>query len=348
VSKRAVDVCHIEGCRNSRKADDVAQSEVTPTPDVPDGKSDLADFAALCCTEPHINLLSDPDSLAMQHRVSRIGPLTMSELVVDSDMSLDCGERCGAYRLSVMRSGHVEAVHRGTSFTAGPGSVNVFAPEGHAAGRWSAGSRIIAATIDRHAVEGALADALGRRVSAGQIDFQPTMSTTTAAASCWVNILMMLAEELFRPDSVLMRPLVGMPLVDSLVHGLLLAADHPHRDDVATEPKPVASHAVRTALDIIEAEPQLPLTVSDLAARCHISVRGLQAGFQRHLGMTPMGYLREVRLRRAHQMLQQSDPSLATVASVAYQWGFRNLGRFAAAHSARYGEPPTATLRRSG
>jgi transcriptional regulator GlxA family with amidase domain len=52
-------------------------------------------------------------------------------------------------------------------------------------------------------------------------------------------------------------------------------------------------------------------------------------------------------LRRAHQALLESDPSTATVASVAYRWGFTNLGRFAAAHAARYREPPVKTLRRS-
>jgi AraC-like DNA-binding protein len=46
-----------------------------------------------------------------------------------------------------------------------------------------------------------------------------------------------------------------------------------------------------------------------------------------------------------HIRLQQSDSSTTTVASVAYQWGFTNLGRFAAAHAARYGELPAATLR---
>ncbi len=37
---------------------------------------------------------------------------------------------------------------------------------------------------------------------------------------------------------------------------------------------------------------------------------------------------------------------VAWVRSVAYHWGFTNLGRFAAAHTARYDEPPAATLRR--
>lgn len=57
-------------------------------------------------------------------------------------------------------------------------------------------------------------------------------------------------------------------------------------------------------------------------------------------------YLHEVRLRGVHQSLLESDPSTVTVASVACHGGFANLGRFAAAHNARYGEPPLKTLRR--
>jgi transcriptional regulator GlxA family with amidase domain len=96
----------------------------------------------------------------------------------------------------------------------------------------------------------------------------------------------------------------------------------------------------------MEAEAHSPLTLSSVAARSYISVRTLQKGFREHLGVSPMGYLRQVRLRRAHQSLLMSDPSTATVTDIAYQWGFRNLARFAAAHTARYGERPTVTLRR--
>jgi transcriptional regulator GlxA family with amidase domain len=134
--------------------------------------------------------------------------------------------------------------------------------------------------------------------------------------------------------------------VDSLVSGLLLAADHRHRDAIAAEPKAISSRGIRAAVDIIEAEPHLPLTVTALATRTNVSVRSLQEGFRRHLGMSPMAYLRKVRLRQAHRTLQMSDPSVTTVASIAYQWGFTNLGRFATAYAARYGEKPAITLRR--
>jgi AraC-like DNA-binding protein len=326
----------------------VAELGLTCSPDARHWitSSTLDDFAVLCCEHPHIRLLSEPDSLSLTHRVGGIGPLAVGELVVGDDVALDCGDLCGAYRVNVLRSGRLESVHRGSAITVGPGSVAVYQPQGHAAARWAAGSRMIALKVDRDVVDDALSDAIGQQVTS-QIAFHPTMSTTTGVVRSWLSMLLTLAEQLFRPDSVLTRPLAGMPFVDSLVRGLLVVADHPHRDGVAAAPKLVAPRAVRTALDIIEAEAHLPLTVSALAARSHVSARSLQEGFRRHLGTSPMAYLRDVRLRRAHQTLQQSDPSTTTVASIAYQWGFSNLGRFAATHKARYGVPPAVTLRRT-
>ena len=65
---------------------------------------------------------------------------------------------------------------------------------------------------------------------------------------------------------------------------------------------------------------------------------------QRMPRMTGVELLREVRLRRAHQSLLESDPSVTSVASIAYQWGFTNFGRFAAAHKAMFGQTPLHVL----
>jgi transcriptional regulator GlxA family with amidase domain len=103
--------------------------------------------------------------------------------------------------------------------------------------------------------------------------------------------------------------------------------------------------AVCTAIDLIEAEPQAPLTVEQLADRCGVSVRALRHGFRRHLDMSPMAFVRTVRLQRAHEELRAADPATQTVAAVARRWGFHHLGRFAAAHEARYGQAPAVALR---
>jgi AraC-like DNA-binding protein len=306
----------------------------------------LDDFAVLCCPEPHLELLSDPTSFSLTQRASCLGPVTFCEFVASSDVWMDSGEHCSGYRINVVRSGYLESTYRGTSLRAGPGAVGVYQPDGHAVARWAAGSRMLAIKIDRWAVDDALSDALGRQVSS-QPDFMPTMPTNAAPTRSWINMLALFKDQIFRPDSLLHQPLVGLPFVDSLVRGFLYAADHSHRNAVLADQGQAPPRNVRAAIDIIEEEAHLPTTVSTLAARTHVSVRALQQGFSTHLGMSPMEYLRKVRLRRAHQTLLESDPSTVTVASIAYRWGFTNLGRFAASHAQRYGEPPSATLRRT-
>jgi AraC-like DNA-binding protein len=275
-----------------------------------------------------------------------MGPVTLCEFLVGSDFSMDCGEECGSYRVVLLDSGRTECVREGESVACGPGSVAVYPPEGRFATRWAVGSKMISVKIDRRAVDDALSDALGRPVTS-QPDFIPLMARNAAATRSWINMLMLFKEQSFRPDSLLNQPLVGAPFADSLVRGFLLAADHSHRHALTRDEQLVAPRAIRAAVDIIEEEAHLPLTLTSIAARTHMSVRSLQQGFQRYVGTSPMAYLREVRLHRAHQALLQSDPTSVTVASVANRWGFTNLGRFAAAHSARYREPPVKTLRRS-
>jgi transcriptional regulator GlxA family with amidase domain len=102
---------------------------------------------------------------------------------------------------------------------------------------------------------------------------------------------------------------------------------------------------VRRAVELIEARAHEPLTLEDIAEGARIGPRALQEGFRRHRGTSPMGYLRETRLDRAHRELQAADPAGGvTVASVAARWGFRHRGRFAEEYRRRYGRSPQQTL----
>ncbi|MEV7554648.1 helix-turn-helix domain-containing protein [Amycolatopsis sp. NPDC089917] len=66
----------------------------------------------------------------------------------------------------------------------------------------------------------------------------------------------------------------------------------------------------------------------------------------RHLGTTPMAYLRKARMDCAHRDLLAASPPHDTVAAIAARWGFSNPGRLAAAHRAAFGHPPSHTLHR--
>ncbi|MBA8989665.1 AraC-like DNA-binding protein [Curtobacterium pusillum] len=117
------------------------------------------------------------------------------------------------------------------------------------------------------------------------------------------------------------------------------------------EPAPVGWYEhrnarVRTAVEHIHAHAHEPLTVSDVARVADLSVRGLQEAFQRTLDRSPMQYLREVRLRRAHEDLLHAQPGQVSVADVAARWGFTHMGRFSGEYLRRFGEYPKVTLRR--
>ncbi|MEV4641431.1 helix-turn-helix transcriptional regulator [Actinoplanes sp. NPDC049548] len=101
---------------------------------------------------------------------------------------------------------------------------------------------------------------------------------------------------------------------------------------------------MRRAIEAVHAHPEHPFTAADLALAAGVSVRTLQAGFRRYVGCSPMAYLRQVRLSRAHDDLCAADPSRTTVGEIAYRWGFFHLGRFAAAYRSRYHSTPSETL----
>jgi AraC-like DNA-binding protein len=105
-----------------------------------------------------------------------------------------------------------------------------------------------------------------------------------------------------------------------------------------------APTTVRRALDFIDENAHLPITVDDVASAVHISTRGLQYAFRRALDSTPAERLRRARLDGAHrELLAGTSDSIATVAR---RWGFAHPSRFSAAYRDAYGVPPAATAGR--
>jgi AraC-like DNA-binding protein len=103
---------------------------------------------------------------------------------------------------------------------------------------------------------------------------------------------------------------------------------------------------VRRAAGFIDAMADQPVSLEQVALVAGVSGRVLQSAFRRYYGTTPIGYLRQVRLERAHAQLRAADPADGTtVAAVGRRWGWANRARFAAAYRQRFGVPPGRTLR---
>lgn len=119
---------------------------------------------------------------------------------------------------------------------------------------------------------------------------------------------------------------------------VVLSTFAPSRSDV--------EHRMRRAIRFVHDEAGRPLSVTDIAASCGLTERGVQALFRRRLAVTPMQYLREVRLDRVHLELGRSRSGALLVSDVARRWQFTHLGRFAAHYRARFGEQPHETIAR--
>jgi AraC-like DNA-binding protein len=284
------------------------------------------------------------DHLAASVRYAQFGAVTVTDSTFRTTSTIECDDVGSRYYVHLPLSGRLVSRHRGVDLTATPGIGAVYRPEGGSfVGRWTAGCRALCVDFERTSVDSALTRLLGEQPA--QATFGLAMNTADGYARTWVALLFSLVGHLTSPDSLLSQPLVADPLAESVVHGFLLAATHSYSEALATRTAPVRPAMVRAAIDLMEADPQAPITVSMLAEHCGVSVRALQHGFQRHVGISPLAWLRDVRLRRAHEDLRAADPSADTVASVARRWGFGHLGRFAAAHEAKYGQTPLRTLR---
>lgn len=176
------------------------------------------------------------------------------------------------------------------------------------------------------------------------------LGTTPVSAQMdrfWRSTVGFVSHQLEMPDSPLVSPLVRDEMLNLLGGAAVRAFPNTTMTaDYRPGPGQASSAAVRRAVDFVDAHAERPLTQAGIASAASTSPAQLEAAFERQHGITPLGYLRRVRLERAHRDLQAADPAGgATVAAIATRWGFPKLETFAAQYRDVYGQAPSHTLR---
>lgn len=97
-------------------------------------------------------------------------------------------------------------------------------------------------------------------------------------------------------------------------------------------------------LDFIRAHLDQPLRLSDLEARSHYSSRSLQYAFRERLGSTPKQWIRQQRLQRALEQLQDPDRT-TSIRQVAWACAYRNMGLFGSDFKRKFGCTPSQARR---
>jgi AraC family transcriptional regulator len=105
----------------------------------------------------------------------------------------------------------------------------------------------------------------------------------------------------------------------------------------------LAPWQMRRIADAIESQSGSPSSLSDLARLCGISPRHLMRAFKQGTGQTITEYVEAVRLRRAVQLLSDTDLALG---EIGRQVGFAGLSTFSHAFRRAVGEPPSSFRKR--
>ncbi|MCW2792865.1 MAG: AraC-type DNA-binding protein [Nocardioides sp.] len=239
---------------------------------------------------------------------------------------------------AVSRRGQSRPVHTAV------GQGLVFSPESPAEISWSADCVQLCLMIPRGGLEAELERLLGRSVRAPlRFDFGVAPDRASGRLG---TVLDLVAQELDRPSGLATSHVAGRHVEALVLDGLLLGQSHNYSAAALGLSTRAPGGAIKRALDLIEEQPAEPWTSAALARELHLSVRALQAGFKREVGLSPMAHLRSVRLRRAHTALREADPADTTVQGVAVSLGLLHQGRFAADYRAVFGEMPSETLHR--
>lgn len=205
---------------------------------------------------------------------------------------------------------------------------------------WSDGCEQLLVYIRRRAVEELAAHGPG---DPRPVVFQPRLDLDSPDVRAWLRLARLGLDDLEAGGALLGSPVTASHFEQTLISGLLRA--QPNSAVESAAPSAAGSRAVRMALELIEAEPDRPWRVADLAREAGVSARTLQEAFRRDLGVSPLEQLRRVRLERARRDLLAVGPGTGSVADIAARWGFFHLGRFSQVYRAAYSELPSQTLR---
>lgn len=170
------------------------------------------------------------------------------------------------------------------------------------------------------------------------IVFRPHHVPEGAMLAAWWLMVRRVAEEMLRgADEV--EDDADLDLARYAAAGLLTAV--PHWPAGQSESAPARARLARAEAFLLDHVLE-PVTAEQMAAAAGMSVRGLQAAFQRAHSCTPTAYLRGIRLQMARDLLETG--AVESVRDAALAVAMPHLGRFAAAYRSEFGVLPRDVL----
>jgi AraC-like DNA-binding protein len=292
-----------------------------------------------------LSYLGRDHRLDFWHRRAAFGQVVLNDLQYGGDIRVDAPDWPGYYLLKFALEGVCRVTQAGRSYDMPPGSIALVNPCRPFAKSWSSSGRQLMLRIERRLVDRELVAWTGHEPN-GVVEFDQSRTIAFAEAPTLTRLVRTLCDDLRARSTSIDHPFIRDRFASTLAAALLIGLPHNHVHAIEAAEKPIAPASVRRAERFLEENAAKVVGLTDVARAAGVSARALQLAFQRFRDTTPMAQLRALRLERARRALLEAGRDGGSVTSVAAAQGFGSLSRFEANYKARFGEPPSETLRR--
>jgi AraC-like DNA-binding protein len=239
--------------------------------------------------------------------------------------------------------GSLQAVVRGQVFDGNEHRGIVLSPVGDKVLHTSADNARLSLAVREEALNRHLAALLGEEPRE-PLEFAAAIGAASGHGRRLAGILHWAAAESER-GALLGHALVAARFEAFVLDALLLFQPHNHSEALRSVERRIAPRDVRRARDYIHEHLASPITLADLVEASGVPGRTLLQHFRDVHGVSPMRYVRDLRMARVRAEL--ASGTVQCVADCALRWGFAHAGRFSIEYRRRFGESPSSTLARA-
>ncbi len=282
---------------------------------------------------------------ALMHHVRVSDHSSLNFLKYGAQVTVEPGALQDFFNVQIQLSGNVNTRCGKETENIIAGNAAVLSPTEYVSMDWMDDSSMLIYCVDRKRVERMLSGLLCDNLH-DPIVFATKMNRHTKAGAGWLNAVNFLLGELEGNTGFLNYPGAAETFEGSLITSLLYGQQHNYSHRLLDRSAKAAPSHVKRVEAYILANAENSISIEDLARVAQVSARALFAAFRDYRGISPMKYLRKVRLENVRRdLLNHSDQR--NVTEIATAWGFLQLGRFSAQYNCAYGELPSETLHRT-
>jgi AraC-like DNA-binding protein len=266
--------------------------------------------------------------------------ISLAYCAFDSDVVVDFSEG-PSFRQQICLSGGGKTVVQGKRAALSDETSCVIQSGAKFTTHFGAGYRHLLLCVDPTALRRKLEAFVGADLPS-PIAFHPAQTLITPQAKMLKRSALFFASEIetFENESC---ELARGEFVQALLAAFLSGNKHNYSYLLEALPPNLTPRQVWLAESYIEANWDKPLTIEALSQAVGVGARSIFKSFKEYRGYSPMAFAKEVRLRRARELLSDAGPGVSVTAT-AYRCGFQNHGYFAREYRARFGESPSMTL----